>query len=232
MASDPENPAVVLLSGGMDSSVLLHFVAEHLQASPLYALSFDYGQRHSRELDCAKAQAVSVGVAAHQVIDFGFLGPLLSGASTLIEGGAAVPAMAELDAETLRHPPTYVPHRNMILLSLSAAYAEAQGARAVFYGAQAQDDYGYWDCTPAFLQRFNHILALNRGQPVAVHAPFIDKSKADIVTLGQELGVDFGQTWSCYRGEGAPCGECPTCVDRARAFATAGHPDPLQANPS
>jgi len=97
----------------------------------------------------------------------------------------------------------------------------------VFYGAQAQDEYGYWDCTSEFVRRINHVLALNRATPVTVHAPFVMLKKAETVKLGIELGVDFSRTWSCYRGGEKPCGVCPTCVERANAFAAAGAPDPL-----
>ena len=219
--------AVVLLSGGVDSTVLLHHVVRELHCRPVHALSFAYGQRHRRELACARAQAQTVGVTAHEVIDLGFLGPLLRSGSALIEGGAAVPNLAELTEEALRQPPTYVPNRNMLLLSLAAAYAEANGLYDLFYGAQAQDEYGYWDCTAEFLQRINDTLALNRARPVRVHAPFIDKPKAYTVGLGLRLGVDFGQTWSCYAGGEVACGVCPTCVERVNAFHSQGALDPL-----
>ena len=115
----------------------------------------------------------------------------------------------------------------MILLALSAAFAEAQGIADVYYGAHAQDRYGYWDCTPAFVARLNRALALNRRKPVRLHAPFSRMLKADIVRLGVRLGVDYGRTWSCYRGGRRPCGTCPTCVERAAAFRGARAVDPL-----
>jgi 7-cyano-7-deazaguanine synthase len=219
--------AVVLLSGGLDSSVLLHHVARELGRAPLHALSFDYGQRHARELACARTQARAAGVAAHEVIDLGFLGPMLRGGSALIAGGVAVPDLAALDAAALTQPPTYVPNRNMLLLSLAAAYAEAQGLRDLFYGAQAQDEYGYWDCTTAFLDGINAVLSLNRKTPVRVCAPFVALPKRETVRMGMALGVDFAQTWSCYRGGELACGTCPTCVERLNAFRDAGGADPL-----
>ena len=226
-ADNNKSGAVLLLSGGMDSSVLLHYVARRLDRTPVHALSFDYGQRHHKELDCARAQAAAAEVTAHRVLDVSFLGDLLAGGTSLVAGGAPVPDLADLDEASRCQPPTYVPNRNMMLLSMAAAYAEAEGIHDVFYGAQAQDEYGYWDCTEAFLSRINDVLALNRKVPVRVHAPFIAKAKAEIVTLGAELGVDFGQTWSCYRGEALACGTCPTCVERRNAFAAAGMDDPL-----
>lgn len=220
-------PAVVLLSGGLDSSVLLHHVAKTLHSRAIHALSFNYGQRHSRELACAAAQARMAGVAAHRVMDITFMGALIRPGSALIAGGAEVPDLARIGAEELEQPPTYVPNRNMMLLSMAAAYAEAHGMADVYYGAQAQDEYGYWDCTEVFLERLNAVLVLNRRQPVTVHAPFIARSKADSVKRGLALGVDFAQTWSCYRGGATACGTCPTCVERLNAFRANGVEDPM-----
>lgn len=219
-------PAVVLLSGGMDSTVLLHHVAETCRGATLHALSFNYGQRHSRELQCAAFQARSVS-AAHRVMDITFMGSLIQAGSALIEGGQEVPDLDTLTADELTQPPTYVPNRNMMLLSMAAAYAEAHNVTDVYYGAQAQDEYGYWDCTPAFLERINHVLALNRKSPITVHAPFVGFSKAKTLKRGQQLGVDFRQTWSCYRGGETACGTCPTCVERLNAFAANQLQDPL-----
>lgn len=220
-------PAAVLLSGGVDSTVLLHHVARDLGHGAIHALSFNYGQRHSRELDCAESQARAAGAASHRIIDISFMGELLQGGSALIAGGEAVPDLSALSESDLEQPPTYVPNRNMMLLSMAAAFAEAQGVEHVYYGAQAQDEYGYWDCTKDFLARINHVLALNRRSGVRIHAPFVTRSKAETVGIGMALGVDFRQTWSCYRGGESPCGTCPTCVERRNAFAANGIGDPL-----
>lgn len=219
--------AVVLLSGGMDSVTLLHYAAVTLRRAPLHALSFRYGQRHVRELLAARTQAARVGVSAHETIDLSVLGGLLRRGSALIDGGMEVPDLDQLEASQRRQPPTYVPNRNMILLAVAAAYAEANGCREVYYGAQAQDEYGYWDCTAEFLERINAALALNREQPIVVRAPFINWKKADILRTGIALGVDYSQTWTCYRGGEKACGTCPTCVERLRAFASLGLRDPL-----
>lgn len=219
--------AVFLLSGGIDSSVLLHHIVRDLDAGRVHALSFNYGQRHSRELECARAQALTAGVREHRIIDSSFLGALLCEGSALLTGGASVPDLKDLPAEALKQPPTYVPNRNMMLLSMAAAYAEAMGIQDVFYGAQAQDRYGYWDCTSEFLERINSVLSLNRGRAVRIHAPFVNKSKAEIVRLGLALQVDFSSTWSCYRGGETACGACPTCVERIQAFRECGASDPL-----
>ncbi len=221
-----KQPAVVLLSGGVDSTVLLHYVVRGLGCSGVHALSFNYGQRHSRELVCASAQARLVS-AAYRIIDLSFMGALIQEGSALIEGGAPVPDLDALTVEELQQPPTYVPNRNMMLLSMAAAYAEAHGITEVYYGAQAQDEYGYWDCTRDFLKRMNEVLGLNRKRPVTINAPFVSKSKADTVSLGLGLGVDFTQTWSCYRGGESACGTCPTCVERLNAFKANGIADPI-----
>lgn len=223
----PPEAAVVLLSGGMDSTTLLHYVVRRLSVGRVYALSFLYGQKHRRELEAAAWQARAAGVAAHDVVDMSFFGVLTPGSSTLTDHALDVPRLSDLTTEQLSQPPTYVPNRNMILLSLAAAYAEARGVDDVFYGAQAQDRYGYWDCTAGFLDRINAVLALNRRRPVRVHAPFVAFRKAWELGLGRELGVDYAHTWTCYRGGAAPCGDCPACVERAAAFREAGWPDPL-----
>lgn len=223
--------ALVLLSGGLDSSVLLHHVKHRLGVEKIVALSFDYGQRHAIELECARWQAESAG-AEHTIVPMSFLGPMLAPGSTLLAAGAPVPDLASLSEEELSQPPTYVPHRNLLLLSLAAACAEASGITDVYYGAQAQDEYGYWDCTREFLERINAVLALNHRNAVKVHAPFVASSKADNVREGLALGVDFSHTWTCYRGgEGenpVACGSCPSCVERLKAFEFTGVADPLR----
>lgn len=221
--------ALVLVSGGADSATLLHWVSRTLGVRDIVALSFAYGQKHSRELDMARRQVAALGGATHQVIDISFFGSLVEAGTTLAGQGAAVPDLAALSAEERRQPPTYVPHRNLVFLSLAAAAAEGLGVRDLFYGAQAQDEYGYWDCTPAFVERLNQVLALNRQNAVRVHAPFVGLSKVDVVKIGLALGVDYAHTWTCYRGAETPCGTCPSCVERAAAFRGAGRTDPLLA---
>ena len=219
--------AIILLSGGMDSSTLLHYVKLTLKAGKILALSFDYGQRHSRELAMAGWQAKKAGVREHRLLDMSFMRRVIAGASALTDPAARIPALSELSAGRRRQPPTYVPNRNMILLAIAAAYAEANGCTDVFYGAHAQDRYGYWDCTPEFIARLNRTLALNRKKPVVIHAPFAGMSKAAILKIGMKLRVDYRHTWTCYRGGRRPCGTCPTCAERVQAFLRAGLRDPL-----
>jgi 7-cyano-7-deazaguanine synthase len=115
----------------------------------------------------------------------------------------------------------------MIFLALAAAYAESHDASEVFYGAQKADLYGYWDTTPQFLAQLNQVYQLNRRTPITIQAPFVQKSKAEILRIGLELGVDYSRTWSCYRGEATACGTCPTCAERLAAFAELNLTDPI-----
>lgn len=210
--------AVVLLSGGVDSTTVLHYVRKRLGVKQIYALSFLYGQKHSRELVMAKWQARVVNVLEHRVVDLSVFGGLIAGGSALTDRSISVPDLKDLKRDQRRQPPTYVPNRNMILLSLAAAYAEAKGVRDVFYGAQVQDEYGYWDCTVDFVRKINDVLGLNRRKPVTVVAPFVGMSKSAVIRLGLKLGVDYLHTWSCYRGRKEACGRCPSCVERLKAF--------------
>ena len=212
----------------MDSTVLLHHVARTLSPVPLITVSYNYGQRHSKELAEAEWQAAQAGVDEHRVIPLDFVAGLVSAGTTLVHGGGAVPDLDDVPADALSQPPTYVPNRNMMLLSIASAFAEAQGIRDVYYGAQAHDEYGYWDCTAKFIERINNVLGLNRGDAVTIRAPFVEKKKADLVRMGMDLGVHFERTWSCYRGGDRPCGTCPTCVERRKAFDEAGVDDPLE----
>ena len=221
--------AVVLVSGGMDSATLLYYVVQKLGYDEVYGLSYAYGQKHDREVEMAKWQCEQlVEVKDWRLIDVSVLGDLTLGASALTDRSIEVPELAALAEDELSQPPTYVPNRNMILLSLAAAYSESRGCRTVFYGAQAQDEYGYWDCTVDFLERLNHLLSLNRRHAVQIQAPFMTMRKVDELRIGQELGVDYGRTWSCYRGGEKACGNCPACVERLKAFAEFGTVDPVE----
>jgi len=220
--------AVVLVSGGMDSATLLHLVHKRLGADDIHALSYHYGQRHGRELQMAEWQCKHLPAVTRWVpVDISFYGHMAAGATVLSDEGAPVPRLDEIPADQLDQPCTYVPNRNMILLSLAVGYAESVGARTVYYGAQAQDEYGYWDCTAEFVARMNQVLALNRRDGVRIEAPFAAVRKADELRLGLTMGVDYAHTWTCYRGEALACGVCPSCVERLKAFAEVGIPDPV-----
>jgi 7-cyano-7-deazaguanine synthase len=218
MSDTIHNSAVVLLSGGVDSVTLLHYVRKKLNLDDVYALSVLYGQKHSQELEMAKWQAEKVGVTEHRIIDIAPFAGLIEGSTALTDKDIDVPDLSDVPESDRDQPVTYVPNRNMLLLSIAAAYAESKGSSDVFYGAQAQDDYGYWDCTIDFIEKINDVLALNRRDAVNIAAPFVRMSKTEVVSLGLELGVDYGHTWTCYRGGDEPCGVCPSCIERERAF--------------
>ncbi|MFN2350650.1 MAG: 7-cyano-7-deazaguanine synthase QueC [Kiritimatiellia bacterium] len=217
---------VILLSGGLDSTTLLHYLRRLSPGLVLHALTMHYGQKHARETVCAAWQAAAAQVRAHHLVDLACLGQITAHGSTLT-GRRPVPAMSEIREDQLDQPPTYVPNRNLVFLSLAAAYAEAHGIDEVFYAAQQQDFYGYWDCTKAFQEKLNSLLGLNRRAPVTVRAPFADLDKAAVLKIGVAAEVDYAHTWTCYRGGELACGVCPACVERLAAFQRVGLPDPL-----
>lgn len=215
--------AVVIVSGGMDSTVLAYLLSR--SGSAVTLLSFDYGQRHRIELDYARrtAQALS---APHHVVDLTSLTGLLAG-SALTDESVAVPDGHYTDTSMRA---TVVPNRNAIMLDIAVAQAVSVGADAVVFGAHAGDHPIYPDCRPDFLTAFQTMAVLaNEGfahPNLRVTAPFIALSKADIAGIGAQLGVPFADTWSCYKGNAVHCGVCGTCVERREAFVVAGVPDP------
>lgn len=216
------NDCVVIVSGGMDSVTLLH----HLVAEGKHpaVITFLYGQKLSCEVEFARLNAAKLSAEPHLIADLNTLAPIFN-ASALVSAELDIPTIEAVQGN--QQPITYVPNRNMIFLSLAVAFAETLGVCEVYYGAQRHDLYAYWDTTPAFLGAMNEVLGLNRGEAVRVYAPFVDDSKADILRRGLALGVDYAQTWSCYRGGEAACGTCPTCAERLKAFAELGIEDPL-----
>ncbi|MGI5213815.1 7-cyano-7-deazaguanine synthase QueC [Plantactinospora sp. CA-290183] len=217
--------AVQAISGGLDSTVLAYLL--RASGTELVLLSADYGQRHSRELAYAAETARALG-ARHHRVDLRAVGSLLAG-SALTDAQVDVPAGHYTD-ESMRS--TVVPNRNALLLDLAVGVAIPAGADAVVFGAHAGDHAIYPDCRPAFVRKYSAmVLAGNQGFLPAgfrVLAPFIDATKADIVTIGAELGVPFEDTWSCYLGDEVHCGRCGTCVERREAFHLACIPDPTE----
>jgi len=208
--------ALVLLSGGIDSTTLAHYVKNVLKKE-LFVISFIYGQRHSKELEFAKYQANLLNVIEHKIIDISFLKELKS--SALINKNLNVPNWEQAQKEM---PITYVPFRNLIFLSIALSYAEDNEIDEVYYAAQRQDYIGYWDCREEFVQNLNKLLELNPKTKIKVLAPFINLRKSEIIKIGLQLGIDYNKTWSCYKGEEEPCEICPSCVDRKRAFEEVG----------
>jgi 7-cyano-7-deazaguanine synthase len=209
---------IVILSGGMDSTVLMYHVIEKGR-NPL-AVTMRYGQKHDKEIEMARKTTALCGVE-HLVIDI----PLqeIFTSSSLIKGGEAVPDGHYTD-ETQKS--TVVPNRNMILLSIAAGIAEDRGISTVYYGAHANDRAIYPDCRPAFIEAVTRAAEEGTYCRVKIVAPFMAWLKADVVREGARLGVPFELTWSCYKGGETPCGTCGTCVERREAFTIAGIHDP------
>jgi 7-cyano-7-deazaguanine synthase len=231
-------PAIVLLSGGLDSTTCLA-IARHEGFEPV-AVSFRYGQRHTVELERAAAIAAAAGVE-HVVIE---LDPSAFAGSALTDGAVAVPKHDDVAAMVADEgtgpggsaiPVTYVPARNTIFLAFALGLAEVRGASDVFIGVNAVDYSGYPDCRPEFIAAFEAMADLAtragvEGQRLTIHTPLIELTKAEIIRRGLELGVDFAQTSTCYdpAADGAACGRCDACLLRAKGFADAGVPDPTR----
>ncbi|HWR77052.1 MAG TPA: 7-cyano-7-deazaguanine synthase QueC [Thiobacillus sp.] len=218
-------PAVILLSGGLDSATVLAIARKAGYAC--HALSLDYGQRHNAELAAAARVAASLGAVEHRVLKLG-LGDF--GGSALTDASIAVP-----ESPTAGIPVTYVPARNTVMLALALAWTEVLGARDIFIGVNAVDYSGYPDCRPEFIAAFEHMANLAtragvEGAQLRVHAPLQYLSKAQIIQRGIELGVDYVQTVSCYQADadGRACGVCDACRLRREGFRAAGIPDPTR----
>lgn len=223
-----KKPAVVLLSGGLDSATCLA-IAQN-QGFETYAVSFRYGQRHSVELDRAKQVAAQFAVPQHIIIDID-LGKI--GGSALTDSSIDVPKHQSADDIGQDIPLTYVPARNTVFLSYGLAWAEVLGSNDIFIGVNALDYSGYPDCRPEFVAAFETManLATKRGiegQRLKIHAPLMDWTKAEIIKQGLALGVDYGLTSSCYdpSPSGKPCRQCDSCLLRAKGFELNGMTDP------
>jgi 7-cyano-7-deazaguanine synthase len=226
MTMNLRKPAVVLLSGGLDSATVVALARE--QGFDCYCLSVEYGQRHVAELEAARRVASALGARQHRVLHMDmnqFGGSALTDASIEVPTGGVQPGI----------PVTYVPARNTIMLSLAMAWAEVLDATDIFVGVNAVDYSGYPDCRPEFIKAFETMANLAtkaavEGRKLTIHAPLIDLSKADIIRAGNRLGVDYGLTVSCYQAdaEGRACGVCDSCRLRREGFAAAGVADPTR----
>ena len=220
--------AVVLLSGGLDSATAL--AVARADGYEGYALSFDYGQRHARELDSARRIAAALGAKEHLVLRL----DLRAIGGSALTADIAVPKGRSHEAIGSGIPVTYVPARNTIFLSHALAWAEVLGAQDIFIGVNVLDASGYPDCRPEYVEAFERManLATKAGAEgksrFRIHTPLIKLTKAEIVALGSRLGVDFALTWSCYEPQpgGRPCGLCDSCLLRKKGFAEAGFADP------
>jgi 7-cyano-7-deazaguanine synthase len=212
--------AVLILSGGVDSTTLLYSMRE--KGYHVYALTFNYSQRHQKEIECARKITHCLQID-HEVVDVSCIAGLLGDSALL--GRMEVP-QCHYTEEAARQ--TIVPNRNMIMLSMAAGYAEAHDIPEIFYAAHRNDSAIYPDCRAEFIEALIPAIRLATAwHPVLLRAPFVDMTKAEIVKLGLRLEVPYEMTWSCYRGEKSPCGSCPTCIEREEAFAQNGTVDPL-----
>lgn len=222
--------ALVLLSGGVDSSTCLA-VAKEKYGDQVIALSISYGQKHSRELEAARAIA---GYYQVELLEMDLTSifkhsncSLLKGSTQEIPKGSYAEQQAASNSEIVS---TYVPFRNGLFMSTAASIALAYGCEVIYYGPHADDAAGnaYPDCSVEFNRAMGEAIYLGSGKALKIEAPFVNKHKADIVAEGLRLGVPYELTWSCYCGEDEPCGECGTCLDRAAAFAANGVADPAR----
>ncbi|RBI67498.1 7-cyano-7-deazaguanine synthase QueC [Vreelandella sulfidaeris] len=224
VAADTATTAIVIYSGGMDSFTVLHRALR--EGLNVHALSFDYGQRHARELDTARQVCAALGLP-HQVVDIRAIHSLIDN-SALTNPDQPMP-QGNYAADNLND--TVVPNRNMILLSLAIAKAVNIGAERVDYGAHGGDHVLYPDCRPEFVEAMNHVAGIANFEPVKLHAPYLYASKADILREGLAMGLDYRLTWTCYEGRELACGVCGSCRERLAAFAANGVTDPLGYNP-
>lgn len=222
------NKAVVLISGGLDSATAAAIAWS--EGYELYAVSFDYGQRHSRELESARAVAGSLGAKRHVVMSI----DLRAFGGSALTDEIDVPLDRGTDDMAAGIPVTYVPARNMIFLAVALGYAETVGAEDIFIGVSQVDYSGYPDCRREFIDAFEATANLATKAAVEgrarfrVHTPLAFLSKSETIRKGLELGVDYSLTWSCYQGGEKPCGRCDSCKLRLGGFAEAGAQDPLE----
>ncbi|MEP1554059.1 MAG: 7-cyano-7-deazaguanine synthase QueC [Paraglaciecola sp.] len=210
---------VVIFSGGMDSFTVLNLAVK--QGFEVFALSFDYGQRHKKELEYAARACSNLGVH-HKIVDISAINQLIGGSSLTSDIEVAEGHYEEDSMKT-----TVVPNRNMILLSMAVGYAVSINANKVFYGAHSGDHAIYPDCRPEFVHKMNDVCAIANYEAVEIVTPYLDVSKTAILTAGLEMNLDYNQTWTCYNGREKACGKCGACQERLEAFTENGVTDPL-----
>lgn len=210
---------VVIYSGGMDSYTVLH---KAIQAGhEVYALSFNYGQRHVRELECARQVCQELGIN-HKIVDISAINQILAGSS--LTDNIEVPE-GHYAADNMKS--TVVPNRNMILLSLAVGYAVSLNAQAVYYGAHSGDHFIYPDCRPEFVQKMHDVCQIANYEPIDIISPYLHESKIEILRDGLAMGLDYSKTWTCYNGRAKACGKCGSCQERLEAFTLNQATDPL-----
>ncbi len=220
--------AVCLISGGLDSCIT-SFIAKE-QGYEIYALSFNYGQLHKKELDCSNKIAQAVGVENRIILDVDFQ---KFGKSSLLNTSSDSIQDHNLKDIAREIPSTYVPARNTVFLSMALAYAESTDADAIFIGVNAVDYSGYPDCRPEYIQAYQKMADLAtkkgiEGRSIKIEAPLLQLTKSEIIKTGLKLNAPLADTWSCYRGEELACGRCDSCILRLKGFKDAGVEDPIQ----
>jgi len=219
---------LVVLSGGLDSTTMLYDITNMNGSDKMHAVSFDYGQKHTIELEKAALSCKKLRVK-HTVVDMRFLGDMVAGVSALIRSSDInVPTIQDVLGDPA--PVTEVPYRNMIMCSLALAYAQSNDCDEVYLGIQKHDQYGYWDTSVAFLESINAISELNRKHSIKIKAPYVNLSKEEEIEIGKALELPYADTWTCYKGpddQNRACGTCPTCSERIVAFAKYGTEDPV-----
>lgn len=218
--------AVVVLSGGLDSSTCLYIAKS--EGYDLYALSFSYGQRHSKELYSAKKISDLCGVKEHRILELPH-----PQKNALTDNSIEVPGGRTLEDMSKEIPATYVPARNTVFISLALQYAEEIDAEAIYMGINAIDYSGYVDCRPEYARKWQELINLAtkktvEGGKIELRTPILQLYKAEIIEWGTELKVPYEYTWSCYKGKELPCGVCDSCKLRLKGFREAGIPDPLK----
>ncbi|PYF84724.1 preQ(0) biosynthesis protein QueC [Marinomonas alcarazii] len=211
--------AVVVYSGGMDSFTVLNTAIQN--GLDVYALSFNYGQKHSKELEVAARVCNELGVT-HKVVDITAINSLMANSS--LTSDAEIP---EGHYEDDNMKSTVVPNRNMVLLSMAIAYAVSLEAGKVYYGAHSGDHHIYPDCRPEFVEAMNAVSKIANYQSVEIVTPFLHSSKGEILKAGLEMNLNYANTWTCYNGREKSCGKCGACYERLEAFAEQGTTDPL-----
>lgn len=224
--------ALVLSSGGVDSTTCLGLAVSKYGAENVTALAITYGQKHDKEVQAARAVAAHYGVELIEldlslIFQYDTTCSLLTGSDTEIPRESYAEQLKKTDGKPVS---TYVPFRNGLFLSSAASIALSKGCEVIYYGAHSDDAAGnaYPDCSEAFNKAMNDAIFLGSGNQLHIEAPFVRLTKADVVKIGLELGVPYELTWSCYEGGETPCGVCGTCRDRAAAFAANGIADPAQ----
>lgn len=210
---------VVIYSGGMDSFTVLHNAIR--AGHEVYALSFNYGQRHVKELICAQNVCQELGIH-HKIVDISAINQLIGGSS--LTDDIEVPE-GHYAADNMKS--TVVPNRNMILLSLAVGYAVSLDAQAVYYGAHSGDHFIYPDCRPEFVQKMNDVCQIANYEPVDIISPYLQQTKIEILKDGLNMGLDYSKTWTCYNGREKACGKCGSCQERLEAFMLNQVTDPL-----